>query len=281
MDEFSQVETSESMETGVENPGAADQEYTEQEETQNPLETGEEDAAAGQEEGETQSPDPKVETAFAKRLAAEREKIQQEAYQRAQQQLAQELGPLLKMAQTEAARHGMTPVQWAQAVEASREQQFRNQLEQYAEAQGLNPREVEQFVENHPAIIQARQQQQYLTQQQKQIESQQRFNQEAAEFMELFPEAKADQVPPEVWQMREQRGIPLAAAYAIVTHRTAKEQAKAQGEQAAIAALRQRQQAGTGPAKGGGATVTSAWDLPKDQFEKLLAKAKSGETITF
>lgn len=278
------TETTETYETtGADyTPDAAGQEYAEQTETT--TETGEEDAAAGQEGagGEQQATtDLKVETAFAKRLAAEREKIQREVYQQAQQQIMQELSPLLKLAQTEASKYGMTPVQWAQAVEANREQQFRQQLTKYAEEQGLNPAEVEQFVNQHPAVLQARQQQHFLQQQQAQMESQQRFNQEAQELFEMFPDAKPTDIPAEVWQMREQRGIPLAAAYAIVTHRTAKEQAKAQGEQAAIAAMRQRQQASTGSAKGTGAVVKTAWDLPTDQFNQMVEKALRGEQVKF
>lgn len=289
MDDYTQgaefsTETTETYETsGVETTGAADQNYTEQE-TETTTETGEDGADAGQEDGGEQQPtaDSKVETAFAKRLSAEREKIQRETYQQAQQQIMQELSPLLKLAQTEASRYGMDPLQWAQAVEASREQQFKQQLTKYAEEQGLNPAEVEQFVSQHPAVLQAKQQQQYLQHQQSQIESQQKFNQEAQEFFKMFPDAKAQDVPQEVWQMREQRGLTLLDAYLRVNHKRMLEETKVKAEQEAIKKLSKNATASPGSLSGPGSDHKfNVNDMSKQDFEAMIARVKRGEKVTF
>jgi len=44
------------------------------------------------------------------------------------------------------------------------------------------------------------------------------------EFIQTYPDVKADQIPQEVWQMVLQKGYPLTAAYAIWENKQLKQQ---------------------------------------------------------
>ena len=112
------------QDTGVEEvPAAGEQEVDQQTEettetktTETGVEEKEQVAAAGVED--------KTEQAFAKRLAAEREKIERH------------YSPYTSLIQREAQRYGMTPEQYVQAVE---QQQREQQAQVYAEEHGISP----------------------------------------------------------------------------------------------------------------------------------------------
>jgi len=247
----------ETSEPGVEEPAAAEQEETQEEE---------------QEEGASEEgTSDKLEKAFAKKWADKEQKLRQEIKQATEQELFQRYGPIFQLAYQEAQKYGMDPVQWAQAIMQTQEQQYYKQLEE----QGIDPR----LIENHPALLRIKQKEQELQLKEKQLAEKERVTQEINEFIEVFPDVK--KIPPEVWELREKRGLSILDAYLRVNYKKLAEQAKAEGEQAAIAAIRQRKEASTGPAKGGATPQKSAWDIPKEDFERMVERVKRGEKITF
>lgn len=281
MEEYQGYETSGEFEQS-----AAETEYseetttetTEQDEvSEESAETGEEEAAAeqGEEEQPEQveaQPNDKVEKAFAKRLAAERQKIESEYRQQMEQQF-QQLSPLMQLAQTEARKYGMNPIQWAQAVMQNQEQAYYRQLEE----QGVDPRIIDQ----HPAVLQAKQMQEALKGKEQQLSEKERFNQEAQELFETFPDVDAKNIPQEVWQLRDQKGLSLLDAYLRVNHKKMIEDTKAKTEQQTIANLRKKKEASTGPTTGGAATTKTAWDLSDKDFDKMYERAMRGEKFKF
>jgi len=218
-------------ETGVENPAAAEQENTEVNGTEADLEqsgtsenTGVEgennpdDPAAGDQDNDAF--DERTESAFAKRLAAERERIRAEVARDSQQALLQELDPLLEMARFEAARHGMDPITWAKEVQKSRDSNYQRMLQSRAEEFGLDPQVLSELIGNHPDVVKGKQlqQQQQMTEQQrqeqqKQAEAQQRFESEGRELFDSYPDLDPKDIPQEVYVLRSQRGISLLDAY--------------------------------------------------------------------
>lgn len=244
-------------ETGVEDEdGAADQ-------------GAEEQPAAGQ----TAPPADKQEVAFAKRLAAERDKIRGEVAnelgQEIQKNVFEQYGPIFELAMEEAQRHGMSPVEWARQARLNRESAFNQRLEEL----GID----KSIIESHPEVIRARQIEQTQQLKQKQESSHAAVKREAEAFADAFPGVKTDKIQPEVWQLRQQMGISLTEAYFRVNHKALTEQAKVKGEQTAIANIRGRESAATGPASGGAAPVQkTAWDYSKEDFEKLIDRAKAG-----
>lgn len=270
--------------SGVESQDAADLqtetvEAEETTETTEAPETGEEESlAAGEteatdeqgQEAETKEEQPdRTEVAFSKRLSAEREKVRAEI----ERDVTGRFEPLLKLAEIEAQKYGMSPVQWAQAVMQNQEQQYYQQLQE----QGIDPR----LVEHHPAVLRARQYEQSLRGKEKELTEKERLNVEAGELFDAFPDLDAKSIPPEVWQIKDEKGLSLLDAYLRVNYKKLAETAKANGEQAAIAAMRKREKASTGPAKGGATTPASAWELSDKQFKAMLEKSRRGEKVNF
>lgn len=242
-----------------EQPRGEQTEQAEQTEEETPAETGEEEQPAAEVQQD------KTEIAFAKRLAKEREKMQRE--------FMEQYAPVLSLAEQEAMKYGMTPQQWAQAVQQNAERQYYQQMQEY----GVDPRIIEQ----HPAVIKARQAMQQVSQKEQQLTAKEKFNMEAQEFFEMFPDVDAKSISPEVMQLREQRGLSLVDAYLRVNHKKMLEETRAKAEQQAIAGMRKKKQASTGSATGGGTTINSAWDLSDKDFDKLYERAMRGERIKF
>lgn len=244
-----------------------------------------ESPAAGDNTEETVVLDAKTETAFAKKLNAEREKIRAEISeqiaQQAQQAVYQQLKPLLEMAEYEAARHGMTPLQWAQAVQANRTTSYQVQLQQWAEELGVDPSMLTSLIEGHPDVVQGRQLQQQFQQQNQQLSLQQRMEKEKAEFTVMFPEVKFQDIPPEVFQVIKETGLPLVDAYLRVNHKTMAEKARVDAEQAAIKALKQNASGtpGTLGSEQAAPMKKTAWDLSDEEFAKLQQRVMAGEKI--
>lgn len=239
-------------------------------------ETGAADQGTGQ-TGQGQSTSPvadKQEVAFAKRLAAERDKIREEVSrelgQQIQGQIYQQFAPIFELVMEESQRHGMDPVEWARQARLNRDTAFNRRLEEL----GID----KSIIESHPDVIRARQANQQARIRQQNEATQTAIKREAADFAEAFPNVKPENIPPEVFTIRAQKGISLTEAYFRVNYKTLAEQAKAKGEQSAIASIRNREAAATGSAGGGGAPAPkTAWDYGKEDFEKLIERAKAGE----
>lgn len=197
----------------------------------------------------------KVEQAFSKRLAHEREKIEKQ------------YSPYVQFIHNEASKYNMTPDQYLQALEQQRQEQERQELIK----QGINPDKLNEVVNNHPAIRQA---QQYMTQQQ-QIED---INSEAKEFSDVFPGIKSNDIPKEVWALREQRGLSLLDAYLRVNHQNAIQQAKTQGEQEAIQKLNKNANSSPGSLGSESANYnTSVSKMSTADFNNLVNSVLRGE----
>lgn len=131
---------SELEQTGVDEiQGDADLEITEGESTGSETDSSE----TGEEQKETTAagPEEKVEQAFAKRLAAEREKIEKQ------------YSPYKTLIETEAAKYNMTSEQYLAEVEKQRQETER---QKYLE-QGIDPDVITGLIDRHPAVQQAKQ----------------------------------------------------------------------------------------------------------------------------
>lgn len=286
-----QVTTGDSGATGVDVAGAADQQVTGGSEQATDVkwvgeednlapetgveETGAADHGTGQSgQDQNTSPEDKQEVAFAKRLAAERDKIRDEVSrdlgQQIHRQIFQQYAPIFELALEEAQRHGMDPVEWARQARLNRESAFNRRLEEL----GID----KSIIDNHPDVIRARQALQQFNARQESESAQSVIRREAELFAEAFPNVKVENIQPEVFELRQKKGISLAEAYFRVNYKTLAEQAKAKGEQTAIASIRGRESAATGPATGGATpTQKTAWDYSKEDFEQLIERARAGE----
>ena len=197
----------------------------------------------------------KVEQAFAKRLASEKEKIEKQ------------FSPYYNFIQDEASKYNMTPDQYLQAIQQQRQEQERQELIK----QGINPDYLDKAVNNHPIIQQAAQ---YLYQQQ-QIEA---INTEAREFADVFPDIKAEDMPKEVYALREQRGLSLLDAYLRINHKSAINQAMSQGEQNAISKLSKNASSSPGSLNGIGENIQYGYSsLSPEERRIFREKVKRGE----
>jgi hypothetical protein len=228
------------MQTGVEmEPVAGVQtEETAVEETQE-VETGVEQEAEAQ--------DPK-DFAFAQRFSHEKQKLE-----RQYEPIVQKMSKLEQFAQS----LGFENVdEYLSAAETQKQEAEREQLLE----QGIDPDYLDQVVSNNPVVKQA--EMIMKQQQQKAI-----FD---AEVQELFAENEGltpEQVPPEVFQLKADKGITLLDAYLRVTHKTSLENAKRDGEQAAIGAIRNN--ASPGSLSSPAATLSNSIDaMSKEDFER-------------
>lgn len=199
-----------------------------------------ESTASGKETNETATETPaaegkfdeRTETAFAKRLNAEREKVRAEAMREAQELITRELSPLLEMAQYESKKYNMDPISYAKAVMANQqqaqEQQFVSSIQQIAEEWGLDPRLLYQVAQSHPAVAKATELEAQLSQMQGQIQQKQSLEEQGREFFAAYPDIDAKAIPLEVFEMRDKRGISLLEAYRLHegTTKTAKLEAE-------------------------------------------------------
>lgn len=241
---------SDEMQTGdiVETPAAGEM----VEQTGEPAQVLDDMAQDDAQPESAEQPEPdRVEKAFAKRLAHEREKLQQQ------------YAPQLSFLEAQAQKYGLTPEQYILEVERSEKEAERQALIE----QGIDPEYLDQVVSNNPIVRQA----QALIQQQ---QHQQQFNAEAQELFGMFPDLTPDKVPPDVFKMKAERGISLLDAYLRLEYPRIKDSARREGEQAAIGAM-QAPSPGSLSAPGD-ASRRSVMDLSKDEFQKLLDEVKSG-----
>jgi hypothetical protein len=235
------------VQTGVENTPAAEvqTETNTQTETSTQQPTGvQTDSAAGNQG---------VEQAFARRLASERQKIEQE------------FSPYRSFVETEAKRNNMTSEQWLQAVEQQRQAEER---QNYIN-QGINPDLVNKLIESNPEV-------QYARQMRAQQEEQSKFQTEANEFFQTFPDVKVEEISPAVYQLKAEKGLSLTDAYLRVNFSSL----KVKSEQEVIAKMQANSQSSPGSlSQGGEPPKTDIGHMNKTDFESLVARVKRGEKI--
>ena len=184
------------------------------------------DATAGEqataEETAQETPQEKQERLFRQ---ADVDRIIQERLARERQKYETELknNPHLSYLEQKAQRLGMTVEQLIENDRKYEEQQMLNALvqqnipEKYAKKL-LKVDELEQW--------KTQQEQQRQAEQQRQ--QQQQYKQQMyAEFLQMYPEVKPEQIPKEVWQLVNQ-GHRLASAYAIHENKLLKQQYQTQ-----------------------------------------------------
>ncbi|NPV90071.1 MAG: hypothetical protein HPY50_04755 [Firmicutes bacterium] len=247
--------------TGVEGAVEAGQQM--EDETQ--AQTGEDQAEAGSGEGERRQESKKSgEIAWARRIAAERQKLEGQF----------KVSPIYRAIERDAKRHNMSPEEYA---ETWYRQQEERENQEFQKRYNMTPEEFQGMVDKHPVVQQARQ---YLNQ----SEFRSAIESDRARFWQRFPDVTMDQVPKEVWALMDQAAaqgqrISLLHAYLEVMHDQTVSQAKNQGEQEAIRKLQRNAQTTPGSLGGGGADtgVTSISKMTQKDFDALVESVLRGE----
>jgi hypothetical protein len=159
--------------------------------------TGESTPAAGESTGT----EDKTEIAFAKRLAKERERIESEAFAKAQAQIMSN-DPTMKFVSKIAEENGMTPQELVQYWE---QEQQRQEREQFL-AQGI-PEHLAEKLQKLPELeskVQGWEKSQALTR---------RVQAERKEFFEHYPDVQIADISEEVFSLIDNRGLTLLDAY--------------------------------------------------------------------
>lgn len=195
------------------------------------------------------------EKAFAARLAHEREKIAQE--------YEQQYTPYKSVLEKAASQYNMTVDQYLNALQ---EQEQEAERQRYIE-QGVNPDLVNQLIEKNPIYQKA----QSIVQER---ENEARFNQEAQELFGAFPDLKAEDVPREVFDLRNQTGMPLIMAYKA----TMFDKVKQSTEQETIKKLQNNATTSPGAlGQEGTSHNTNIKSMSSKDFASLVEKVKRGE----
>lgn len=149
------------------------------------------------------------------------------------------------------------------ALEQAKQEQ---QRQQYEEA-GINPDMLNQFIEQHPDI-------QYARELKAKETENARFEGEVNELFSEFPDLKPEQIPNEVWQLKEQKGLSLLDSYLRTTYKSLGQQK----EQEALQKIQQNAQASTGSLGGGDVNhTTSIKNLSNKDFGSLVDQVLRGE----
>ncbi|WP_416731366.1 hypothetical protein [Fictibacillus sp. JL2B1089] len=111
-----------------------------------------------------------------------------------------------------------------QAVEEAERQREREEYE----AAGIDPDQFNQLIEKHPDI-------QFAREQRAKQEEEAKFGSEIEGFLAKHPDIQPNEIPQEVWAIREQEGLPLLHAYRSYMF----DNVRQQSEQAAIQKLQQ------------------------------------------
>ena len=211
--------------------------------------TGEQETA----EGTTQeTPQEKQERLFRQ---ADVDRIIQERLARERQKYETELknNPHLSYLQEKAQRLGMTVEQLIENDRKWEQQQKLNEL-----VQRNIPKEYAEKLLKVDELEQWKTQQEQQRQAEQQRQQQQQYKQQMyAEFLQMYPEVKPEQIPKEVWQMVNQ-GHRLASAYAIHENKLLKQQYQTQEANAKNAG------SSTGSVKSPGAT---GGFISREQFD--------------
>lgn len=147
-----------------------------------------------------------------------------------------------------------------------RQQEEQRQQELYQQA-GVDPDAFNQLLSSHPAI-------QYANQLQQQQQEQQRMTEEWGELSQEFPGITPEQIPVEVFQVQQERGLSLLDAYLRVNYKNLAQQQ----EQAAIQKLQQNAAASPGSLGGGDVShQTNVSKMPTSDFRSLVDQVLRGE----
>jgi hypothetical protein len=143
------------------------------------------------------------------------------------------------------------------------------QRAQYEEA-GIDPDQFNKLVENHPDF-------QYAREMRQKEQETQKFNSEANELFQEFPDLDPKQIPPEVWQLKESKGLSLLDSYLRVSYKSLGQQK----EQEAIQKLQGNAQGSPGPLSGGDVNHnTSISNLSSKDFGSMVDQVLRGERKT-
>lgn len=227
--------------TGVNEPVAAEQEVTVNQETT--VEATSTETPTGVEGEENPSPaaedepkfDEKTESAFAKRLAAERAKIEAEATKK-----ASEIEQALQARDAEVARRfgdkGITS--WEQLVSgwdmAQKQQQqqivdqtYMQTIKKIADSYGADPDLLSQIVNEavrfHPLAAKANQLEQQFGEIQTEKQMKEKMDRDIADFRSVYPEVDAKTIPDVVWE-KVNSGMALVDAYRVHENTAIKEE---------------------------------------------------------
>jgi hypothetical protein len=146
------------------------------------------------------------------------------------------------------------------------------QRAQYEEA-GIDPDIMNQFIEKHPDI-------QYARELKQKEEETQRFNNEANELFQAFPDLKPENIPPEAFQLQKQmelqnKHIPLLDAYLRTSYKSLGQQK----EQEAIQKLQGNANATPGALGAGAEHNTSYSAMSATDKKALRERVLRGENI--
>ena len=140
-----------------------------------------------------------VDRIVQERLARERQKYENNPYLKYLQEKAQKLGITVE-----------------QLIENDRKWEEQQQIQKLVQ-QNIPPEFAKEMLENRKF------REMYQAEQQRRQQEETR-RQMFMEFIQTYPDVKADQIPQEVWQMTFQQGYPLTAAYAIWENKQLKQQ---------------------------------------------------------
>lgn len=146
------------------------------------------------------------------------------------------------------------------------EMEQQQQREQYEQA-GINPDLLNQFIEQHPSV-------KYANELKAKEQEQAKFNAEANELFAEFPDLKPEQIPAEVWQLKETKGLSLLDSYLRVSYKSLGQQK----EQEAIQKLQGNALSSPGALGGGDVNhTTSVAKLSSNDFNSLVDQVLRGE----
>ncbi|MFY0760196.1 hypothetical protein AB1K32_15100 [Metabacillus dongyingensis] len=145
-------------------------------------------------------------------------------------------------------------------AEKEREQQ------KYVDA-GIDPDTFNSLLEQHPDI-------QYAREMKQKEEASQKFNAEANEFFSEFPDVKPEDIPAEVWTLKDQKGLTLLDSYLRVNYKSLGQQK----EQEAIQKLQTNSLSSPGSLSGGDVPhKANIGSMGKSDFSSLVEKVLRGE----
>jgi hypothetical protein len=151
-------------------------------------------------------------------------------------------------------------------IAALDEMEQQQQRQAYEDA-GINPDLLNQAIEQHPSV-------QYARQLQEKQQQEQQFQQEANELFQEFPDLNPEQIPVEVWQLKESRGLSLLDSYLRVNYKNLAQQQ----EQAAIQKLQNNAASSPGSLGGGDVShTTNVSKLSSSDFNSLVNQVLRGE----
>jgi hypothetical protein len=153
-----------------------------------------------------------------------------------------------------------------QAVEEAERDRERQQFEEA----GIDPDKFNELLEKHPDV-------QFAKELKAKQAEEERIQSEIGEFQEQFPDVQFDQIPKEVWQLQEQKGLSLLDSYLRVNFKSLAQQQ----EQVAIQKLQQNNLTSPGSLSGGDVShKTNVSSMGKNDFQSLVDKVLRGETKT-